>query len=158
MTDRDKQAMTAAIHVRAWCQKHFNSILPITCRKDFSTAEIWDDRAVGVVPNMGLPHETVPAYALHRVCEAIGFKVEDGQEYARTADHVTNHIRRLALNSLRLRTQNEELRAVLDGVKDALQYNTPGDTVRAKAMLERTLDRLPKNEPGQLRPAEDAQA
>ncbi|MFQ5589561.1 MAG: hypothetical protein ACE5HE_00220 [Phycisphaerae bacterium] len=40
--------------IQDWCQKHIGRILPITCTKDFACIEIWDDRAVQVVPNTGL--------------------------------------------------------------------------------------------------------
>lgn len=36
-----------------WCYKHFGRALPITCTKDRGMVEIWDDRAVQVVPNTG---------------------------------------------------------------------------------------------------------
>lgn len=39
--------------IRAWCQKHFGQILPITCKKDFMMIQLWDDRAVQVIPNTG---------------------------------------------------------------------------------------------------------
>jgi hypothetical protein len=36
-----------------WCIVHLGRKLPITCSKDYDTLEIWDDRAVQVVPNLG---------------------------------------------------------------------------------------------------------
>lgn len=46
-----------AVHQRelvaAWCIEHLGRELPVTCRKDYSLVELWDDRAVQVVPNEG---------------------------------------------------------------------------------------------------------
>ena len=42
-----------ASYIQQWCVKHFGQALPITCRKDFGMIELWDDRAVQVIPNTG---------------------------------------------------------------------------------------------------------
>jgi hypothetical protein len=39
--------------IKAWCTKVFGRELPITCSKDRLCIELWDDRAVQVVPNTG---------------------------------------------------------------------------------------------------------
>lgn len=39
--------------IEAWCLEHLGKVLPITCTKDFAMIQLWDDRAVGVVPNTG---------------------------------------------------------------------------------------------------------
>lgn len=39
--------------IESWCQEHIGAVLPVTCVKDFGMVELWDDRAVQVVPNMG---------------------------------------------------------------------------------------------------------
>ena len=36
-----------------WCQQHIGVKLPVTCKKDYSMIELWDDRAIQVIPNMG---------------------------------------------------------------------------------------------------------
>lgn len=36
-----------------WCKKHLGRVLPVTCTKDYQMIELWDDRAVGVIPNTG---------------------------------------------------------------------------------------------------------
>ena len=36
-----------------WCQEHIGFVLPITATKDKFMKELWDDRAVQVVPNTG---------------------------------------------------------------------------------------------------------
>jgi len=43
--------MVAAI--RDLCVKHVGQALPVTCVKDVGMIELWDDRAVQVVPNTG---------------------------------------------------------------------------------------------------------
>jgi hypothetical protein len=40
--------------VREWCKTHIGQELPVTCMKDFGMVELWDDRAVQVVPNQGV--------------------------------------------------------------------------------------------------------
>ncbi len=37
-----------------WCLKHIGIELPITCSKDFQMLELWDDRAIQIVPNKGI--------------------------------------------------------------------------------------------------------
>lgn len=39
--------------VVAWCKEHIGHELPVTCRKDFGMVELWDDRAIQVIPNTG---------------------------------------------------------------------------------------------------------
>lgn len=39
--------------IAAWCKQHLGEELPITCKKDFTMVELWDDRAVQVIPNTG---------------------------------------------------------------------------------------------------------
>lgn len=58
--DKDVRIFTARASVpelipavEEWCVKHFGKKLPVTNVKDFSTLEIWDDRAVQVEPNTG---------------------------------------------------------------------------------------------------------
>lgn len=47
----DGEPMRRAI--AAWCIYHIGKELPITNKKDYSMVELWDDRAVQVVPNTG---------------------------------------------------------------------------------------------------------
>jgi hypothetical protein len=42
-------------HIQAWLDKHGIGHLEITNVKDFAMEELWDDRAVAVEPNEGLP-------------------------------------------------------------------------------------------------------
>jgi hypothetical protein len=39
----------------AWCLEHLGYALPVTARKDYQMIELWDDRAVQVIPNTGIP-------------------------------------------------------------------------------------------------------
>lgn len=39
--------------IENWCSEHIGQILPITNVKDYGCAEIWDDRAIGVIENTG---------------------------------------------------------------------------------------------------------
>lgn len=39
--------------IQDWCKKHLGQILPVTNAKDYSMVELYDDRAVQVVPNTG---------------------------------------------------------------------------------------------------------
>lgn len=39
--------------IEKWCLNHIGYALEVTCTKDFEMVELWDDRAVQVVPNTG---------------------------------------------------------------------------------------------------------
>src|SRR5580658_1874400 len=45
--------------IEDWCLEHIGHILPVTCTKDYQMYELWDDRAVQVVPNMGITLEDI---------------------------------------------------------------------------------------------------
>jgi len=40
--------------IERWCEKHIGQRLPVTCVKDFTFKEIWDDRCRQVYPNTGV--------------------------------------------------------------------------------------------------------
>ena len=40
-----------------WAEKHIGQRLVVTSTKDFQMSELWDDRAVQVIPNTGIPLE-----------------------------------------------------------------------------------------------------
>ena len=45
--------------IEAWCLKHIGRVLEVTCQKDFGMIELWDDRVIQVMPNIGEPlHDT----------------------------------------------------------------------------------------------------
>lgn len=39
--------------IQEWCLKHLGQIIPVTYAKDLSMIELWDDRAVQIIPNTG---------------------------------------------------------------------------------------------------------
>jgi hypothetical protein len=39
--------------IQDWTEKHFGVRLEVVCEKDYGMIELWDDRAVQVVPNTG---------------------------------------------------------------------------------------------------------
>lgn len=41
--------------IQAWCAEHLGQVLKITCCKDQYMIELWDDRAVQVIRNTGMP-------------------------------------------------------------------------------------------------------
>lgn len=41
--------------IQEWCKKHIGEVLPVTNVKDFGMVELWDDRAIQVIPNTGIP-------------------------------------------------------------------------------------------------------
>ncbi len=43
-----------------WCQKNLGKSLPITCEKDPCMEELWDDRAVQLVPETGIRADELP--------------------------------------------------------------------------------------------------
>jgi len=47
------QAQDAMIAIMDWCVKVFNRTLPVTCTKDYSMIELYDDRAIQVRRNTG---------------------------------------------------------------------------------------------------------
>jgi len=42
-------------NIQLWCVRHGLPELPVTCEKDASMIALWDDRAVGVVTDLGIP-------------------------------------------------------------------------------------------------------
>ena len=51
---RITEAGIAAVSIRRWCELHLGRVLPITCCKDYSMVELWDDRVVQVIKNTGM--------------------------------------------------------------------------------------------------------
>jgi hypothetical protein len=39
--------------IEEWCLQHIGAVLPVTATKDFGMLQLWDDRAVQVIPNTG---------------------------------------------------------------------------------------------------------
>jgi hypothetical protein len=51
---------TSASAIRLWCLEHLGRALTVTATKDFQMIELWDDRAVQVIPNTGLRADGLP--------------------------------------------------------------------------------------------------
>ncbi len=51
--DGAKDVQKCVKAIQEWCYQNIGVILPVTNTKDFDVIELWDDRAVGVVPNTG---------------------------------------------------------------------------------------------------------
>lgn len=49
----DARVVRAA--VEAWCLTHIGRVLEVTNIKDYGMVELWDDRAVAVLRNQGIP-------------------------------------------------------------------------------------------------------
>lgn len=41
--------------VEDWTEKHIGKRLEVTCEKDYKMIQLWDDRAVQVISNTGIP-------------------------------------------------------------------------------------------------------
>ena len=48
------------LQVNAWCKKHGLGNLKVTNQKDFQMIELWDDRAVQIIPNTGKRADGLP--------------------------------------------------------------------------------------------------
>ena len=46
--------------IQDWTEKHLGVRLPVTNVKDYSMLELWDDRAVQIIPNTGLRADGKP--------------------------------------------------------------------------------------------------
>lgn len=49
-----EEANRQAHAIQLWCQRHGLPSLEVTCQKDREMIELWDDRAVRVVQNVGM--------------------------------------------------------------------------------------------------------
>jgi hypothetical protein len=53
--ERTREVRSAKKHIEDWCREHIGCRLPVTNEKDLNMVELWDDRAVRVVANVGEP-------------------------------------------------------------------------------------------------------
>lgn len=60
---REAEAACAREAIKAWCVHHFGVELPITNVKDYAMVELWDDRAIQVQPNTGMPVQAALVHA-----------------------------------------------------------------------------------------------
>ena len=67
--DGNAHEATAEIidRIEAWCEHHLGQKLAVTCKKDYGMIELWDDRAIQVIPNTGDAIESKHAELLHGV-------------------------------------------------------------------------------------------
>lgn len=47
----------AVTTIENWCRRHLGEVLRVTNQKDFDMIELWDDRAIQVEHNTGIPIE-----------------------------------------------------------------------------------------------------
>ena len=52
---QQNDTIEALAAIAEWCERHLGRALTITCVKDYGMVELWDDRAVQVIPNTGEP-------------------------------------------------------------------------------------------------------
>lgn len=48
-----KEHVDVCVAIQEWCLRHLGVVLPMTCTKDYGMVELWDDRAVQIIPNTG---------------------------------------------------------------------------------------------------------
>lgn len=80
-----EQRQANVARIKAWCVKHIGRELDVTSDKDWVMKELWDDRAIAVVPNKGITRfdrERTLADALETVMIQMGQleKMFDGDE------------------------------------------------------------------------------
>lgn len=54
MTDCQRFAEQQRELIQSWCERHLGQRLAVTATKDYGMVELWDDRAVQVIPNTGM--------------------------------------------------------------------------------------------------------
>ena len=50
---RQAEAARSMLAIQRWCSEHLGKALPVTCVKDFSMIELWDDRSIQLHKNKG---------------------------------------------------------------------------------------------------------
>lgn len=60
VSGEDRDPCEIADVIAAWCLEHIGQVLPITNKKDYGMVELWDDRAVQVIPNTGERADGLP--------------------------------------------------------------------------------------------------
>lgn len=55
ITDGPRAVDEQRRRIQAWCREHLGVELPVTAEKDYFMRELWDDRAVAVFTNTGIP-------------------------------------------------------------------------------------------------------
>lgn len=49
----EAEVLAAREAIEAYCLEHVGRVLPVTATKDYAMVELWDDRAIQVIPNTG---------------------------------------------------------------------------------------------------------
>lgn len=75
-----EDAEAARCHIEDWCGQVFGQRLEVVCCKDFNMVELWDDRAVQVVPNTG-----------HSVTELVAMALDSATRQCGDIDHMDLH-------------------------------------------------------------------
>lgn len=126
-------------HIRGWLDKHgLEAVKEITAAKDFTTSEIYDDRAYGVQLNVGITREAMMAYHLSRVAKVLGISIDKDSDPERVTKLCTGKILQMT-NALTIAHAN------VDAAADALRYvkadfgGQRSDLNRAKQTLDRAL-------------------
>lgn len=86
--------------IHEWCARYQLPELPVTNQKDFSMLALWDDRAVGVSKNTGIPFLPLKLGLWHRLKLAIcivryggsGFKVQENLTVGRLTQEDGHHL------------------------------------------------------------------
>lgn len=104
------QADVAIAAIDRFCIENFGRKLPVVCQKDMAMVEIWDDRAIRVVKNEGVP--CCPRHAL----ETASHLTVGGVEY------VFPHDRRVraAVDSVAARSGNSMLSDIITTLSDTM--------------------------------------
>ena len=54
-TSTGRDVAGAVFAIEDWCERHIGQRLKVTAEKDFEMIELWDDRAIQVITNTGIP-------------------------------------------------------------------------------------------------------
>jgi hypothetical protein len=57
---RAEDVFKTQLAIQDWTEEHIGVRLPVTCIKDFAMIELWDDRAVQLIPNTGIRADGTP--------------------------------------------------------------------------------------------------
>lgn len=140
---QEERAEVAGLFIREWCVKHLGKMLPITCRKNFETREIHDDRAVGILLNKGIDRETFLQWHMLRMAEAAGMKIETGMQFAPVADLACAKIKAIVGGAEDAHAHLDTAREFLDALKiDTLPEAAARDVRMARTSIVKALQPL----------------
>lgn len=64
--DADEVAYATKL-IQDYSEKHVNRRLEVTCKKDYQMVEQWDDRALQILPNTGVPLRDVVEHLMNQL-------------------------------------------------------------------------------------------